>query len=147
MTRKPVPNIGDKHRRGISITLVLLDQALCEFEQWARGRQAQSVLYEETNDLSPGQRERVLAEVAEIRVVLRELRDTLRLEGEIQSAAGAIWRASLGLWEHLAELEGKHLKRYGTPPAGLAEYLKPMVQQLEAGLERIRVIVGGKATE
>jgi hypothetical protein len=35
-------------RRTIATTLTILDEALCEFELWAKGREVRSVLYSET---------------------------------------------------------------------------------------------------
>ena len=141
MRKPPALELSDNHRRGISTTLSFLDEALCDFEQWARGREGRGVLYQERNTLSAGQREALLVEICEMRAILRELRDALALEGETQYAAQAIWGRSSSLREHLVELEGKHLRRYGTPAAGLAEYLDPKVADLLRRLDRTSSIV------
>ena len=135
--KKRVPQLGENHRRGIATTLTLLDEALCEFEQWAGGRELRSVLYEERNALSPEQRAKILAEVAQMRERLRKLRDALGLEGSVRDAATAIWGQCSGLWEHLVELEAKHLRRYGELPPGLARYLDPQVAALLLHLRQI----------
>ncbi len=48
-----------------------------------------------------------------MRARLLLLRDALGLEGDVQSAAQAIWGQCSSLREQLIELEGKRLKRYG----------------------------------
>jgi len=105
--------MSENHRRGISVTLGLLEQALCEFEEWAKGREVRSVLYEEHNDLAEGQREEILREVESMRRVLRQMKHFLDLKDICRSAKGEIWARCSALWEGLVELEGKYLKRYG----------------------------------
>jgi len=39
-----------RHKNSIATTLVLLDEALCDFERWAEGREIKSVFYSETNE-------------------------------------------------------------------------------------------------
>lgn len=133
--------LGNNHKRGISTTLGLLDEALCEFESWANGRETRSALYREKNDLSPERREKILGEVAQMRDMLRELRDTLGLDGTVRSATKEIWGRCLGLWDHLAELETRYLRRYGEPPPGLAEYLDPKAVRLLELLQGISSLV------
>jgi len=144
MKKRPFPRISDNHKRGITATLVLLDESLCQFERWAKGGEARSVLYEERNTLSAREREMLLAEIAEMQAILRNVRDTLRLEGSIQTARHAIRSQCFGLLEHLVEIESKYLGRYGEPPPGLGEYLDPKVAALEQRLDRIIAIARGK---
>jgi hypothetical protein len=139
--------LGENHRRGISTTLTFLDEALCEFEQWAKGREVSSVLYQERNALSPRQRKRVLSEIAEMRDLLRELRDALELEGASQHATLAIWGRCSSLREHLVELTGSHLRRYGKPTPGLTDYLDPKVEELLRRLDRVSSLVSDHAPE
>jgi hypothetical protein len=119
-----------RHKNGIAATLVLLDEALCEFERWAQGREVKSVFYSETNELLPDQRETILIQVAKIRERLQELKDRLKLEGKSRSVASSIWSQCSVLWVNLIEVTSEHLKRYGESPAGLAEYLDPRVAEL-----------------
>ncbi len=141
MRRTPTIHIGPNHRRGITTTLAFLDEALCEFEQWAKGREVRSVLYEERNTLTPKQRRRLLAEIARIRPLLRELKGALGLEGAVQSAEQSIWARCSGLREHLVELQGKHLRRYGEPAPDLPHYLDPRVEELLRRIEDIAAVI------
>jgi len=144
MKSKRLVQIGENHERGISVTLYLLDQALCEFEQWAQGRQVRSVLYEVRNTLSVEQRRRILDEIAHMRQILVEIRDALALEGNIKSVVRVITAQCAVLWVHLVELEGKRLLRYGEPPLELANYLDPKVGDLIERLKNIADIVSGE---
>jgi len=129
--------LRENFKRGIETTLVFLDEALCEFEEWAKGREQQSVFYSERNTLSALQRDAILSEVAGMREMLRELRDDLGLEGRVRGGANDIWGKCAVLSVNLEELKGKHLARYGEPPRGLVEYLDPRIKRLMASLHHI----------
>ena len=49
--------MSENHIRGISVTLSLLDKALWNFDQWAKGHEVRSVLYEVRNSLPAAQRQ------------------------------------------------------------------------------------------
>lgn len=131
------------HKNGIESTIALLDEALLEFEAWARGRENRSVLYQERNTLSSDQREMILIQVQKIRVVLVELRDDLDLRTKTSNVAKSILSQCSVQWVSLVELESKHLGRYGKPPDGLPEYLDSKTARLiEAVQEISRIAVG-----
>jgi hypothetical protein len=129
--------LGENFKRGIETTLVILDEALCEFEQWAQGQEQRSVFYSERNTLSPAQGEAILSEIARMREILRELRDDLGLEGRVQGVANNIWGTCAVLSINLTELEGKHLSRYGNPPRELVAYLDPRIKRLIASINHL----------
>ncbi|MGO9568713.1 MAG: hypothetical protein ACLP5H_14345 [Desulfomonilaceae bacterium] len=132
--------MSDNHIRGISTTLSLLDEGLCEFEQWARGHEVTSVLYEVRNTLSAVQRQLIAQRVAKMRVMLKEIRDTLNLEGAVHRVDKMIAGSCAVLWVSVVELESDHLRRYGQLPHGLAEYLDPKVAVLNEDLQHISQI-------
>jgi len=137
MDRDSLGGMNDAHKRGISITLTILDETICEMEKWANGREVQSVFYRERNTLSSRQRQQILSEIAQMRSLLRELQETLGLEPTVQDAAAAIRGKCSGLWEHIVELKAKHMRRYGEVPADLNEYLDPRAEQLIQGILHI----------
>lgn len=137
MHEKPSPELSQRHRRGIASTLAILDEALCEFEEWAMGREIRSVLYSETNSLTSEQRERLIHLLTGLRATLAELCDRLGLEGKVNDAVTAIWSRCSTLWVSLVELESPYLKRYGEIPADFAEYFDPKIAQLVEGLQGI----------
>ena len=125
------------HKNGIETALGLLDETLLEFEAWAHGRENMSVLYQERNTLSEDQREKILIQVEKIRRVLVEIRDDLDLRTRTGNVAKSILSQCSFLWVSLVELESKHLRRYGEPPEGLAEYLDPKTAQLIDSVKEI----------
>lgn len=129
--------LGESFKRGIEITLVALDEALCDFEQWAQGREQRSVFYSERNALSPTERNTILSEVAGMREMLREIKDDLGLEGRVRDGANDIWGKCAILAVNLEELKGKHLAGYGEPPPELVKYLDPRMERLIASLNHI----------
>ena len=129
--------LGENFKRGIETTLAILDEALCEFEEWGNGRERRSVFYSEHNTLSPSQREQILSEVTGMREMLRELRGDLELEGRIRGVANNIWGKCAVLAVNLEELKGKHLTRYGKVPSDLVEYLDPRIEPLIASINHI----------
>jgi len=137
MADEAFSDISEPHKRGISITLALLDETLCEVEQWANGREIRSVFYEEHNTLSTRQRQGILSEIARMRSLLHELKDDLALEPTVEDAGAAIRGKCSGLWEHIVELKAKHLRRYGEVPADLGKYLDPRAEQLIQGILHI----------
>jgi hypothetical protein len=135
--------LSEPHKRGINTTLTLLDEALNELEQWGHGREIRSVLYMETNTLSPEQRKAILSEVKNMRERLLELRNTLHLEGSTRDAVRTIRGQCSSVWVNLSELQGRHLSRYGEPPLGLAEYLEPRIEELIGHMRYISRLVEG----
>jgi hypothetical protein len=130
MTENHKLEIGENHRRAISVTLAALDQALCKFKRWAEGYETESVLYRERNTLLSHQRQVILMLVQDIRTVIRELRDALSLQPDVLITANAIRAHCAILWEWLEELHTKRLRGYGEPPQGLAGYLNPRTEEL-----------------
>jgi hypothetical protein len=141
MKSKPVIPLDDNHRRGIGTALLLLDRMLCEVEQYAQGREAHSVFYVEHNGLTSDQRTHLLTEVAQMRDLLRGLKDGLGLETEIEDVARRIWGEASTFWEVLVETKSRFLKRYGAPPEGLARYLDPRIDALIEHLRNLTDLV------
>lgn len=135
--------MSENHIRGISVTLSLLDKALCEFDHWACGNEIRSVLYEVRNTLSPAQRRLIASEVAGMKATLHEIRAELGLEASVHSVEKMIVGSCSILWTSLVELEGPRLRRYGEVAPGVTEYLDPRIASLNDGLRRISALVAG----
>jgi hypothetical protein len=146
MAAKPHISLSDNHRRGISTTFQLLDKMLCDVEEYARGREVRSIFYRERNALSADQRKGLLAEIKQMRDVMREVKAGLGLDAEVENVASKIWGSSSGFWEILVETTSRHLKRYGSPPAELAEYLDPRMDKLIEHLTSLTKLASGKAS-
>jgi hypothetical protein len=139
--RRPKANaISDNHRRIISSTLGLLDERLCRFERWAKGKTAKGPLYGERDDLDEDQKQAIVAQIAAARAILAEMRDELGLKQQEASVRKLIGSQCAWFWESLVELDSKHLNRYGEVPAGFATCFEPKVKLLIECLEAISAI-------
>ncbi|MGA9754009.1 MAG: hypothetical protein WBV23_02575 [Desulfobaccales bacterium] len=136
-----IPNLSEAHRSRIRITLTLLDEALVKFEEWAQGREVRSVLYHETNNLDPNGRAGLLAAIACIRGIMRELRDDLHLEAGSQDIAKTIQGHCYILWVDVLELTGKYLGGFGEPPPELVDYLDPKAHRILQYLDHIKALL------
>jgi hypothetical protein len=135
------PNLSEAHRSKIRITLTLLDGALVNFEAWAQGREVRSLLYREENNLDPARRSGLLADIAGIRRLIKELRDDLHLEASSQDIAKTIRGHSYLLWVDVLELTGKYLRGFGEPPPELLNYLDPRAYRILQYLDHIKALL------
>ena len=147
MTRDRDIPINDSQRRSIATTLALLDEALCLFEEYGRGREIHSVCYEERNRLTAKQRKRLLGEIGKLREEMRQIQEDLDLPRRIEDVGKKIWGHSAGFWEMLAEMESKRLRGYGAVASDLAEYLDPRVERLLQRVQGLSAIAGGSNDE
>jgi len=129
--------MSDNHLRAISATLSLLDEDLCDFDQWVKGQEVKSVLYEVRNTLSPEQRRLIGERVTNMHVMLEEIRDALNLQGSVRMVDKMIVGSCAVQWASLSDLEARRLWRYGDVPPGLGEYLDAKIKALN---EDLRVI-------
>jgi hypothetical protein len=113
---------------------------LCEFEQYARGRQRRSVLYQQQNTLSDKQRKQLLSEIEVMKKLLGEIKNALDLEIEEESIASDIVGRCASLWVVLTETTSKYLKRYGDVPSELSNFLDPIIERLINHILRISEI-------
>ncbi len=134
MAQDNAVEVGKNHKRAIGATLTLLDEMLCEFEEYAQGRERHGVLYHERNSLSDKQRRGIQAEVAAMRGTMRELKEALRLTASRDEAEQQIWGRASAFWEVLVETQSRYLRRYGELAPGLKECLDPRIEALTARL-------------
>ncbi|NPV71436.1 MAG: hypothetical protein HPY55_12455 [Firmicutes bacterium] len=129
--------MNESQRRSLSVILALLDEALFDFEAWADGRERRGIMYSETNDLSPAQREKVRRHVIALREEVDVLRSDLNLQMRTQSVRASIFARASSLWEGLVDSEPRRLRRYGEVNPEMEEYLAPRVKALVSRLEEI----------
>jgi hypothetical protein len=129
--------LSENHRRSISITLQLVDQALCEWDDWANGRVQSGIMYRQLDTLSPFQKHQLQKKITKVRQLVVRLRDDLGLEPKnIATSHSIIGQASL-LWEMLTELSSRGLQGYGKVPDELGHYLDPIGEELAAEMNEI----------
>lgn len=134
---RPLASLSDNHRRSISVSLRLLDKAICEWERWARGEVSSGVLYQQRDTLSPGEKKQLQLHIANVRQFIVQLRRDLDLEPEITATSQLIIGQANVLWEMLAELNSRSLTGYGKVPADLANYIDPIGEELTAQMYQI----------
>jgi len=135
------PHLSESHRSRIRITLTILDETLDEFAEWGQGREVRSILYAEKNELSPRQKEEILAEVDAMRQVMRRLRDDLELEANAQSVAKNIQASCYILWVDVLEITGKYLRGFGEPSPEFVTYPDPKANCILKSLDHIKVLL------
>jgi hypothetical protein len=134
--------IGPNHRRGITSALAHLDETICDIEQMVNAEDTSSELYMERNALSDSQKREVLLEIAALRRLLAELRQTLNLIPVTRDVGASVSGSCMLLWESVIELQGRYLKRYGEPPKDLVEFLDPKTDEIVCHLDRIVRVLG-----
>ena len=126
----PPIELSENHRRSISITLQLVDKALCEWEEWARGRVHSGIMYRQEDTFSAAQKDEMRNSIAKIRQSLARLRDDLRLIANVPATSQSIVGQAAVLWEMLADLNSRGLSGYGNVPDELGTYLDPIGETL-----------------
>ena len=137
MGKRPHIAVSENHRRGITTALRLLDEALCEFEQYAQGREVRSVFLRERNRLTAGQRKAVLDEIRQMKALLQDIQSALGLDSEERDLRTMIWSRSASLWPVLVETGSRYLRRYGDVPKELGAYLDPRIEELIRHLQAL----------
>jgi hypothetical protein len=143
LEQSQIISINENQKRSIACSLVLLDETLCLLEDYARGREIHSVLYEECNRLTDRQRKNLLAEIGRVRVLMRQMKGELELPTRVTNVGKRIWGHSAVFQDVVAEMESKTLRGYGQVAPGLAAYLDPKAKMLLDCLQTITSIVGG----
>jgi hypothetical protein len=135
------PDLSESHRRRITITLTLLDEALARFEKWAQGQEVRSILYIEKNTLAPNERAKLLSDISGIKHIIMELREDLVLEASPQDIAKYIRAHCYLLWVDIMEITGKYLRGFGEPSQELADYLDPRANSIMHYLDDIKILL------
>ena len=131
------PELSENHRRSVSITLQLVDKALCEWTDWSEGKIQSGVMFRELDTLSDNQKEELRNKIEVIRHLIARLRDDLDLSPKNIATAHSIATHASLLWEMLAELNSRQLQAFGPVPENLGHYLDPIGEQLTAQMSAI----------
>lgn len=129
--------LSENHRRSISITLQLVDQALAEWNDWCAAKLRAGVMYEQLDTLSEIQKRDLRCKIDSVRKLIVKLRGDLDLEPKIVRTGNSIATHASLLWEMLTELNDRGLGAYGTVPDELKRYLDPIGQKLTEEMSAI----------
>jgi hypothetical protein len=133
----PVLDLSENHRRTISITLQLVDEALSEWSDWCHGKVRSGVMYRQVDTLSETQKVELRHNIETIRQTIIRLRDDLDLEPKNDSTAHSIAGHASLLWEMLTELNSRGLQGYGKVSEELGHYLDPIGEKLTEQMSAI----------
>jgi hypothetical protein len=129
--------LSENHRRSISSVLHLVDKALCECDTWIDRPPPASVMYQQQDTLSPGQKKRLRQRISAVRELILQLRDDLQLVPSRPASSQMVVGQATILWEMLAELNSRSLEGYGRVTEELADYLDPIGEKLAAKMNEI----------
>ena len=122
-------DLSENHRRSISVTLQLVDQALCEWAEWCYGKVRAGTLYQQLDTLSETQKGDLREKIGTIRKLMTTLHDDLDLRSKDVPTSSAIAGHASLLWEMLTELNSRGLQAYGKVSDELARYIDPIGEQ------------------
>jgi hypothetical protein len=80
---QPRIKLSENHRRSISVSLQLLDQALCEWDDWSKGRVRKGVIYRQEDTFSSQEKNELQCRIANVRHLILRLCDDLQLDAKI----------------------------------------------------------------
>lgn len=136
------PSLSENHKRRITSVFKQLDKIFSSFENYVRGGEYSSELYSEKNDLSQSEREKLAGAVEEIKAILREIKEELKLEPDISNVSRLVTVRSMSIWVDLIEIKSGNLGGYGPVPDGFSEYFDPKLDSIIEILQKISNIPG-----
>jgi hypothetical protein len=133
----PPAQLSDNHRRSISVSLQVLDKALCEWEQWIAGHISGGVMYQQQDTLSAAEKKELRFRIDNLRKEMMRLQGDLHLAPAKPNTAQLVTAQATVLWEMLAELNNSSLRGYGAVPPQLGAYLNPIGENLTQQIHEI----------
>lgn len=133
--------IDKNHQRVLEITFWMLDQMLCQFDQWVTRKEVHSILYEEMSTLSEAQCTLIKEEIKEIQMMLKQVRDEIELAKHSENLGRMIHAMSvLFIMDTLTPITGEKMNAYGKTSPELIAYLDPIVTKMISRLTNIAAI-------
>ncbi len=119
--------LNEYQRRGLSITLRIVEESLTDIEHILNSGNITGVLYEVRYNIPSAVKDEVLRKASLIRDRLKIMAERFDLEKEYTDAS----REALGklpyCWEILEDAKAMRLKRYGEVAEGLGDVLDPQL--------------------
>jgi hypothetical protein len=127
--------LNDYQRRGLSITLRIVEESLEHIEQTLKNDGYSGVLYEIRYDITKEIRKEISNRIPLAIAEIEKITETFHLEKQIGWASNEAYGKLPYCWEILENARAKRLKRYGDISMGL-------VQELDPHLDAIIKILG-----
>ena len=134
--------LNEAQKRSVSVTMVLVDQALALCERLLRQRGEQGLLYMIEDDLSTLQKDKLLQHIQEMRQILEQLDVSFQLTHHVSTLTQLIGGELTYLWTTLEECASHRLRGYGLVSEALKSNLDPLLVQLIARIRAMERIMG-----
>ena len=134
--------LNEAQKRSVSVTMVLVDQALALCERLLRQGGEQGLLYMIEDDLSTPQKDKLLQRIQEMRQILEQLDVSFQLTHHVSTLTQLIGGELTYLWTTLEECASHRLRGYGLVSEALKSNLDPLLVQLIARIRAMERIMG-----
>jgi hypothetical protein len=134
--------LNEAQKRSVSVTMVLVDQALSLCERLLRQGGEQGLLYTIQDDLSAPQKDKLLQSIQGMRQILDQLEMSFQLTHHVSTLRQLIGGELTYLWTTLEECASHRLRGYGPVPASLKANLDPLLVQLITQIRAMERIMG-----
>jgi hypothetical protein len=134
--------LNEAQARSVSVTMVLVDQALALCERLLQQGGEQGLLYMIEDDLSTPQKDKLLQRIQEMRQILEQLDVSFQLTHHVSTLTQLIGGELTYLWTTLEECASHRLRGYGPVSEALKSNLDPLLVQLIARIRAIERIMG-----
>jgi hypothetical protein len=136
--------LNDYQKRGLSITLRIVEENVEYIEQLLKSRGYSGVLYETRYDLTDEIRDELSKRIPLVRAELGRIADKFQLGKKNEAASNAAFGKLPYCWEILENAKAKRLRQYGDIAEGLGGKLDPHLDTLIrilGEMERILLVV------
>lgn len=144
----PIAMLNDYQRRGLSITLRIVEESVRDLEQIYHDDGYPGVMYEIRNDIPREIRDQVSRNIPRVKAEIRKIADTFHLEKPLRWTSNLAYGKLPYCWEILGNARAERLKRYGDISSGLGEELDPHLDsiiQILGEMEQILLAIRSKS--
>lgn len=136
----------NKHQeRRLAVTLYLVEQGLDQIVDYLRRELPRGEMYDTTCDLSPEERDDVLARIEEAKQRIAKIKFEFQLQPKTNDVRAMIMGYLSSLWESLHNTRPRKLKGFGTVSPELFETLDPELMRIIEAVEAMIRRLGSRA--
>jgi len=117
--------LNDYQRRGLSVTLRIVEESIAYIEQILKYDGYSGILYETRNDVPSEIRNEISMRIPLAKAEIKKIADKFHLEKRLMWASNLTYSKLPYCWEILENARAKRLKRYGDISMGLGQELDP----------------------
>jgi len=117
--------LNDYQKRGLSITLRIVEESVAYIEQILKYDGYSGILYETRYDIPSEIRDNISMRIPLVKAEIEKIADKFHLEKQLMWASNAAYGKLPYCWEILENARAERLKRYGDISSGLGKELDP----------------------